>query len=193
MRKDSSKFMKANKRSEIKDERRKDKEEFTNTSVADMMSKMMKQQSAQEIDFDVFDRNPLNLYYFMAVFREAAEKKIEDPRGRLICLIKYTTGEGKDLLKNCIQLPANDVYEAAKNQLYHLYGDPHRVIAAYQKEIKHWPQVKHRDAEPYRGFLNFLLKCETITQMQTWNVLDTPEVMSMPLSKLPGGKRDKWS
>ena len=88
--------MKANKRSEVKDERRKDKEEFTNTSVADMLSKMMKQQSAQEIDFDVFDRNPLDLYYFMAVFREAAEKKIEDPRGRLICLIKYTTGEGKD-------------------------------------------------------------------------------------------------
>ena len=28
--------------------------------------------------------------------------------------------------------------------------------------------------------------------MQTWNVLDTAEVMCMPLSKLPGGKRDKW-
>ena len=29
--------------------------------------------------------------------------------------------------------------------------------------------------------------------MQTWNVLDTPEVMWMLLSKLPGGTRDKWS
>ena len=142
VRKDSSKFMKNKKRSDIKDERRKGKVEFTDTSVADMLSKMMKQQSAQEIDFDVFDRNPLNLYYFIAVFREAAEKKIEDPRGRLIRLIKYTTGEGKDLIKNCIQLPANDSYEAAKNKLYYLYVDPHRVIAAYQKEIKHWPQVK---------------------------------------------------
>ena len=42
MRKDSSKFMKANKRSENKDERRKDKEQFTDTNVADMLSKMMK-------------------------------------------------------------------------------------------------------------------------------------------------------
>ena len=41
--------------------------------------------------------------------------------------------------------------------------------------------------------LNFLLKCKTITQMQTWNVLDTPEVMHMLLSKLPGVTRDKWS
>ena len=58
-------------------------------------------------------------------------------------MIKYTTGEVKDLIKNYIQLPAKDGHEAAKNQLYQLYGDPHRIIAAYWKEIKHWPQVRH--------------------------------------------------
>ena len=178
MRKDSSKLMKVNKRSEIKDKRRKDKEEFTDRGVADMLCKMMKQQSAPEIYLDVFDGNPLNFHYFMALFREAFKKKIEDPCGRLAQFIKYTTGEMKDFIKNYIQLPAEDGYEAAKNQLYQLYGDPHRVIAAYRKEIKHWAQVKHGDAKGYRRFLNFLLKCETITQMQTWNVLDTPEVMS---------------
>ena len=193
MRKDSSKSMKVNTRSEIKDERRKDKEESTDTNVAEMLWKMMKQQPATEIDLDVFDGNPLNFHYFMALFREAVEKKIEDPCGRLTRLIKYTTGEVKDLIKNYIQLPAKDRYEAAKNQLYQLYGDPHIVIAAYWKEIKHWPQVKHGDAEGYRRFPNFLLKCETITQMQTWNVLDTPEVMCILLSKLNGGTRDKGS
>ena len=152
----------------------------------------MKQQSATEIDLDVFDGNPLNFHYSMTVFREAVEKKIEDPCGRFIQLIKSTKGEVKDLIKNYIQLPAKDGYEAAKNQLYQLYGDPHRVIAD-QKEIKHWPQVKHGDAEGYRRFLNFLLKRETITEMQTWNVLDTPELMRMLLSKLPSGTRNKWS
>ena len=117
MRKDSSKSMKVNKRSEIKDERRKHEEEFTDTSVADMLCKMMKQQSASEIDLDVFDENPLNFHYFIALFSEAVEEKIEDPRGRLTRLIKYTTGEVKDLIKNYIQLPAKDGYKAAKNQL----------------------------------------------------------------------------
>ena len=64
----------------------------------------------------------------MAVFTEAAKKKIEDTRGRLTRLIKYTTGEVKDFIKNFIQLPAKDGYEAAKNQLYQLYDDPHRVL-----------------------------------------------------------------
>ena len=82
----------------------------------------MKQQSALGIDLDVFDGNPLNLHYFLDIFREAFKKKIEDPRGRLTWLIKYTTGEVKDLIKNYIQLPAKDGYEAAKNLLYQLYG-----------------------------------------------------------------------
>ena len=75
--------------------------------------------------------------------------------------------------------------------MHKLYGDPHRVIAAYCKEIKQWPQIKPGDAEAYRKFHNFLLKCENITQLQTWNVLDNPEIMYMLLSKLPGGTRDK--
>ena len=37
-RKDSSKLIKVNKTSEIKDKRRKDKDEFTGTSVADILS-----------------------------------------------------------------------------------------------------------------------------------------------------------
>ena len=30
-------------------------------------------------------------------------------------------------------------------------------------------------------------------RLQTWNVLDTPEIMCMLPSKLPGRTRDKWS
>ena len=81
MSKDSS--MKVDKRSEIKSERKKDKERFTDTSVSDILCKMMKQQSAPEININVFDGNPLNFHYFMAVFKEAVEKKIEYTRGRL--------------------------------------------------------------------------------------------------------------
>ena len=43
----------------------------------------------------MFGGKPLEFHYFMAVFDEAVEKKIEDTRGNLIHLIKYTTGEVK--------------------------------------------------------------------------------------------------
>ena len=146
-----------------------------------MMCKLVNQQSAPEIDIDIFS---------MAVFDETVKKKVEEPRGKLTRLIKYTTGEVKEMVKNCIELPPKEGYETAKQLIGKLYGDPHRVIAAYCKEIKQWPQIKSGDAEPYRKFHNFLLKCENIKQMQGWNVLDTPEIMCMLLSKLSGGTRE---
>ena len=70
---------------------------------------------------------------------------------------------------------------------------PQRVIAAYHKKIKQWPQIGPGDAEAYRKFYNFSLKCENITQLQMWNVLNTLEIMCMLLSKPPSGTRNKGS
>ena len=151
------------------------------------MCKLVNQQSAT----DVFGGNPLGFHYFMAVFDEAVKKKIQDPCEKLTRLIKYTTEELKEMVENCTQLPPKEGYQTAKQMVHKLYGDPHRVVAAYHKEIKQWPQIKPGDAEAYRKFHNFLLKCENITQLQTWNVLDTHEITCMLLSTLPGGTRDR--
>ena len=79
------------------------------------------------------------------------------------------------MVKNCIQLPPKEGHETAIQMMHKLYGDPHRVI-----------HIKPQDVEAYRKFYNFWLKCEHITQLQTLNVLDTPEIMCMLLSKLMG-------
>ena len=83
--------------------------------------------------------NPLEFHYFMAVFDEAVEKKIEVPRGKLTRLIKYTTGEVKEMVKKIACNFLQKGHETAKQMMHKLYGDPHRVIAAYLKEIKEWP------------------------------------------------------
>ena len=67
--------------------------------VSKMLCKLMQQQGAPD--------------YFMEVFKEVVEEKIEDPRGRLTRLIKYTTGEAKDLNKYCIQQPSAEGYKNA--------------------------------------------------------------------------------
>ena len=47
-------------------------------SVNEMMCRLLKQQSAPEIEIDVFDGNPMEFHYFMAVFREVVEKREDD-------------------------------------------------------------------------------------------------------------------
>ena len=39
---------------------------------------------------------------------------------------------------------------------------------------------------PEERFQNFLVKCEYIDHLQSWNVLNTPGIICMLLSELPG-------
>ena len=73
----------------------------------------MLRQRVPDGNIDVFSGDPLKYHYFMEIFKEVVEKRIEDPRGRLTRLIKYTTGEAKDLMKHCIQQPLSEGYKNA--------------------------------------------------------------------------------
>ena len=99
-------------------------------NVAEMIYKLVDQQSAPEIDIDVFGGKPIQVHYFVAVFHESVKKKIEDLHGKLTHLIKYTTREIKETVKYCIKLPPKEGYETVKQMMHKLYGDPHRVTAA---------------------------------------------------------------
>ena len=97
------------------------------------------------------------------------------------------------LIKHCIQLPHDKGYKYAKSLLEKTYGNPHKILSSYRKEVKDWPQVKFGDAKASRKFFNFLLKCESISDNQHWNALDTPEILCMLISKLPGVLMDRWN
>ena len=55
--------------------------------TTDMLCKLLKVQSAPDVDMECFDGNVLEYHYFMGLFREVVESKIEDTRGRLTRLI----------------------------------------------------------------------------------------------------------
>ena len=79
----------------------------------------------------------MDFYYFMAVFNKIVEKRVDDLRGKVTLLIKYTAGDAREMTKNCIQLPPEIGFETAKQLLNERYGDPYRNIAAYKREIKY--------------------------------------------------------
>ena len=140
-----------------------------------------------------FDGNVLNYHHFMALFKEIVESKVEDPTGRLIRLLKYTSGEAKELINHCIQLPSNESFKYAKYLLEKLYGNPHKILATYRKEIKQWPQIKFEDARAFQKFHTFLLNCRSMSFNQRWNALDSPDILCMLISKLPGGIMERWN
>ena len=68
--------------------------------------------------------------------------KVGDARGRLTKVLKDTDMEPKEMIKDCIQQPANTKYKNARSLLEQKYGNPHRITAAYRRKIKTWSQLK---------------------------------------------------
>ena len=85
------------------------------------ISQLLKQQATSDIDIDLFHGNRMNFNYFMAVFNEIVEKKVDDPKRKLTQLIKYTTDDAKETVKNCIKLPVEIGFETAKQWLTERY------------------------------------------------------------------------
>ena len=72
----------------------------------------------------------------MTLFHELVEKRIDEPRGRLTRLIRYTKGDSKDMIQHCMEQPPSVGYKNAKKSLDQKYRNPYNIMGVYRKEIK---------------------------------------------------------
>ena len=70
------------------------------------------------------------------MFREAVEKRMKDPQRKLTRLINPTSGEAKELAKPFIHDRPEYGFANARRLLEKQYGNPHKLLASYKKEIK---------------------------------------------------------
>ena len=106
-----------------------------NGNIADLLCRLVTEQAAPQVTIEPFDGNPLNFAYFLSMFTESLEKKIENSMGRLTRLIKCTTGEAQELLKHFISDKPEQGYRNAIELLRKQYGNPHRLLAVYRMKI----------------------------------------------------------
>ena len=127
--------------------------------ATNVLCQLLTQQAAPDAEIHTFDGNPLNYFYFMALFKEAVKKKIDDLNGRLTRLIKLTSGKAKELIQHCTQLLDLIGYKQVISLMERYYGNPHTNVVAY------------------RRLYSFLIKCQSITDDITWNPLNTPDTL----------------
>ena len=97
----------------------------------------------------------------MATFKDIVETKIEDKSGRLMRLLKLTSGEPKELIEHCVHKDLAKCYTTAKDLLDKHYGNEHRISSAFLKERGQWAVLKEGDYSAFKKFFRFLLKCKT--------------------------------
>ena len=66
------------------------------------MMKLVDFHTAPDVDIDVYTGDPLEYEYFRATFKEVVERRIHDESGRLIRLLKFTSGDAKELIKHFV-------------------------------------------------------------------------------------------
>ena len=126
------------------------------------------------------------------MFRETLEKKIDDLQDRLTQLTKYTCREARELVRNFIDNRPDFGYTNNINLLEKQYVDPHRLLESYRREIKQMSKIKPEDAVAFRRLLNYLINCQTMNYGTSKNPLDSPDLICMIVSKVPGHLQDRW-
>ena len=124
--------------------------------------------------------------------RYPVKKRIKDLQGKLTRLINLISGEAKELAKPFIHDRPECGFANAMRHLEKQYGNPHKLLASYRKEIKQMTKIKPGDAAAYRRLFNFLIKCQSL-EYGSQNPLDTPDVICMISAKIPGYLQDRWN
>ena len=160
---------------------------------AESIIEMLQLSSAPGVDLDVFSGDPLDYEYFRASFRDAVESKVKEQRSKLMRLIKYTSGEAKELIKEYVHESDGDCFDRAISALEKEYGDPHKLDSAYMRELRQWPSIRQNDAKAYRRMNRFLQKCQIGRRQGRLVTLDTPETIRLILSKYHLSIQESWN
>ena len=155
------------------------------------MMQTMKLQAAPKVEIDVFYGDPLEYSYFLENFKDVVENLIDDPKQRLLRLLKFTDGEAKQLIKHCVHEQRETCYETALSLLEQEYGSPQRIACAYHERLKNWPQIKTNDAAGMRSLHLFLSKCLSYQKSGKIDLNSPLTIRGIQLS-LPNNLQDKW-
>ena len=165
----------------------------TELNIFETTKDMFKLMKAPSAEIDTFGGNPLEFEYFKSTFKEGVERLVSDQRGRLTRLIKYTSGEAKELIKHCVHADSSVCYDKAMEMLEAEYGSPHVIVSAYLQELQDWPIVKSTDSAAFRKLYRFLLRCQTYKNENRLQELDSSTTIRHIVHKLDTSLQDKWS
>ena len=123
--------------------------------IVDALCQLVKQQSAPNIELHYFDGKRLDFHYFMTLFHEVVKKRIDNPKGKLPRLLKYTSGNRKEMIKHCVQESLAVGYQHTKKILVEKYGNPYHIMVEYRKGIKDWLIIRSCHAKGYQRLITF--------------------------------------
>lgn len=123
---------------------------------------LLKQQAAPDVEIDAFDGNPLNYSYFMTLFKETVERKINDPKGWLTRLIKFTRVEAKNQSKTASSCQSRPYPWWRGDTTIHI-----PLLQPTEGELKRWSVIRPGIQLPWK----ILQPLDKMPEHQCWYYL----------------------
>ncbi|KAK6195425.1 hypothetical protein SNE40_000861 [Patella caerulea] len=141
----------------------------------------------------VFDGSYFDFPVFIRAFETIIESRATTSKDRLHFLNKYTSYKARDCVKKFITSNSPTAYEEAKAKLTARFGDPHRVMEAYESKLKNWSNISEGDGKGLLAFSDFLDTCltamETVDHPENFN---SSEILKKVTSTLPYSSAMRW-
>ena len=115
----------------------------TMMSILSQLVNLQQQTTLPKPDIDYFDGGDvLSFASFTKNFKSLVEDITPSPVRRLEMLIKYTRGDAKSLIKDCILMEdPNEAYQRAVALLQTHYGHPATIATAYRQKAEAWSSI----------------------------------------------------
>ena len=139
-----------------------------------------------------FDGDPIKWPAFQSAFEFCIEEKVKIDKERIQFLDQFTRGEANVLVRSCMS--ANFVsYADAKSQLQRKFGNKHKVVEAYLKKLREYPEIKGGDGPVLHRYALILIECRnTLSGLDCERELDNTASIKALVAKLPYRLRDRW-
>ena len=152
--------------------------------------------STPKIKYMHFDGEPVNYISFMHNFESCFEKDNPDNSRRLQLLIQHCTGNAREAVESCVNLPEEYGYQAAKETSRENFGKPHIIAQAYIKKLGNLAPLKQVNGLSLLEFARHLeVANRTLAGMgsECTDELDHVNTLKLLNRKLPGFMRVKWT
>ena len=143
---------------------------------------------------DVFDGSDYLEYRpFIFSFQRTIEERTSDSADRYYCLLKYTKGEARRIVKSCNNQDSSIAYKNAIALLDQNYGNEYNLANKYLEKLEKWPALRGEDSKSLNELALFLVECSSLmSNMNRLNQLDNLKEIRDVVKKLPYGMRKKF-
>ena len=164
-------------------------EDLMNTLISYNLKSLMPKANVEPFSGDLTTYRT-----FIRAFDSVISSKLVDDGEKLLFLEQFTRQKLREIVRSCLEMPAEEGYKEARKILEKKYGNPIHMNNAYIQKIISHPNIKVDDIEMLDKFLLLLIGCKNAMTSLPVECQETehPKTIQKIVEKLAAPLQDKW-